>query len=196
MERRRAAWLLSLGLMAAGGFLAHTLAYWLVAPDHEARERLLEKSGHMYMEHWRVCLAICMSVAMLGLAAAFAGRLRGGRSSGFPLSIFALVPPAGFVVQEHVERLVFEGSFPYAAALEPTFLAGILVQIPVALLVYAFTRGLLALGDALVDALGTRGRPRLAPTDLSWLPDEAPLLPTLFPVALGHGPRAPPPLLA
>jgi hypothetical protein len=192
MRRRRLAWLLSLALMAIGGLFAHILAYRLVAPHPARHEELLSSSGHGYHAHWAVCFAVCATVALIGLARVIVDRARGQKPLRLPLWVFGVLPPAGFVVQEHLERFLHTGTFPYAASLEATFLVGILLQIPFALAAFALARILLTFAEILGSRLGAASRPRLAPLTHSWEPSSetrAPRLPVLAP---GHGPRAPP----
>lgn len=196
MQRRRLAWLLSLALMAIGGLFAHMLAYVLVAPHGEHRAQLLTQTGHDYHAHWRLCVAVCGAVALIGLGASVAERARGERPLQLPLWIFALVPPVGFVLQEHLERLLHTGTFPLLAALQPTFVVGILLQVPFALAAFLVARALLAFAAAIVRSLGSASRPRLASAAAWRRPRSAAALPRLSALALGHGPRAPPRLVA
>ena len=192
MSPRRAVWLVCLVLVAVGGLFAHLAAYHLIAPEHAHREHLLQASGHAYLGHLRFCFALCAAIALLGLAGVVVNRLRGGRTGPPPLWIFALLPPVGFVVQEHVERFLSAGASPYATALEPSFLLGLALQIPFALVAFFVARALLALAIAIAEGLRPLARPRLLPDDLSLHP---PLsfagAPTPV-LARGYSQRAPP----
>jgi hypothetical protein len=192
MSPRRAVWLVCLVLVAVGGLFAHLAAYHLIAPERAHREHLLQASGHSYFGHLRLCLALCAAIALLGLAGVVVDRLRGGQIGPPPLWIFALLPPLGFVVQEHVERFLSTGTTPYATALEPAFLLGFALQVPFALIAFFAARALLALTLAIVERL-RRFAPRLAigralasyPA-LSFAPARIPVL------ARGYSERAPP----
>ncbi len=192
MERRRIAWLLSLALMAVGGLFAHMLAYSLVAPDHHARGHMLERTGHSYFEHWPLCASVCGVVVALALVAFVVGRIRGGRPLHAPVWLFALVPPVGFTVQEHLERLIHLGTFPGLALFETTFAVGMLLQLPFALAAFLAARALLALAVALVERLRAEPRPRLVSLDVgSLFATDAPK-PRASALARGYGQRAPP----
>lgn len=191
MPRRRLAWLLSLALMAAGGVIAHALAYRLVAPDAGIGIPG-HRMGHDHYAHWRICLAVFGALAAVGLASAVVQRLRGQGAVSVPLWVFGVLPPAGFVVQEHAERFLAYGSFPVAAALEPTFAVGLLLQLPFALAAYAAARALVAFATALAVRLGSAPRPRLAPLAVAPALAERLPLPRLPLLSLGHGQRAPP----
>lgn len=119
MMRRTLAWLLVLPLAAAGVLAAHTLAYRLTGAD--------TAPGHGYLEHAPQVVAVLASLALLGLALQ---ERSPGRSS---LWWFAPLGPLGFACQEHLERLAHTGHMPWLLT-SPTFLLGILLQIPVVLL--------------------------------------------------------------
>jgi hypothetical protein len=71
---------------------------------------------------------------------------------------FALLAPAAFVVQEHLETLLHTGAAPFGTALQPTFLPGLLLQIPFALAGYAIARALVRLADGVRALIGRRQR--------------------------------------
>jgi hypothetical protein len=188
MQRRRLAWVFALGLMATGGLLAHTLAYRLV-PAHPGESHL---AMHGYEAHWRICLAISLTVAAIGLAGVALERSRGLVPTRLPLWLFSVLPLLGFVFQEHVERALATGAFSTSIAAEPAFLIGLLLQVPFALVAYVVARALLAVATALAERFGGAPRPRLATTRPCWIPGDAPGPPRLTALALGHGQRAPP----
>jgi hypothetical protein len=95
-------------------------------------------------------------------------------------------------VQELVEHGVHAGGSPLGAALEPTFLVGLLLQLPFALAALLVARALLALGGAIRRLLGAT--PRLALPGLAPAPVGIPELPRIAALALGYGERGPPPL--
>ena len=187
----RLAWLLSLGLAAAGGLAAHALAYRVAEPHDERREHLLEETGHGYLDP--VLLgSLCAALVLVG----FAGRILAstGRAGRPPLCLFALAPPLGFALQEHVERALHHDAL-LLAVLEPTFLAGLLLQLPFALAALLAARALFAAADAVARHLGSPPRPRLAPDASLALPGTfwIPSSPTLIGA---RGQRAPPLALA
>lgn len=192
MPRRRLAWLLSLALMAAGGVIAHALAYRLVAAHDVGLGRSSQPVAHDHYVHWRICLAVCGALAAVGLASAVVHRLRGRGAAAVPVWVFGVLPPAGFVVQEHAERFLANGSFPVAAALEPTFAIGILLQLPFALAAYFLARALVAFAAALALRLGEAPRARVVSLADGLAPAEGLPVPLLPLLSLGHGQRAPP----
>jgi len=183
----RLAWLLSLGLAAAGVLAAHGLAYRVAEPHAGRREHLLEQTGHGYLDAG-LLVSLVVSLVLVG----FAGRmLAGGRAERPPLWLFALAPPVGFAVQEHAERFLASDAAALHTVFEPTFLVGLLLQLPFALVALLAARTLLAAADALALALGAPPRLRLAPDACLALPGtyRAPGAPTLVGA---RGQRAPP----
>ena len=190
MGRRRLAWGLTLPLVAAGALSAHVLAYTLVSSDHHSGS-----SAHAALMHWQVCAALSLALAVLAAAGyavdAFSGR--GSRSA--PIWAFALLPPAGFVLQEHLEHVLQHGALSSTLALEPVFLLGLLLQMPFAVAAYLVARAIVSVAVTLIRALA-REHPRLAQTPPRFRVTAEPRVALANPVALGHGQRAPPGLLA
>jgi hypothetical protein len=120
-------WLAVSPVLLAGVLVAHWLAYRLTetpaGPTHE------------YLDHTPQALGVLTLVALLTVA--IGGPLRIRPAWQLPLAALAC-----FVVQEHVERLVHTGELPWILA-SPAFLAGMLLQVPVALLAWALARRLL-----------------------------------------------------
>ena len=188
MFPRALAWLFPLPLVAAVGLAAHALGYRAVAAS---------PAGHAHsMTHgtgaWYVCAALCGVTALVALAGIALVSARRGTALRAPLWLVALVPPLGFTAQEELGRLLHTGA---ALPVEATFLFGLLLQIPVALLALLLVRALLATAAVLVGSLRS-GKPHGHATRIpfarpAWL-DLAPSFPAL---ALGYGERGPPALL-
>jgi apolipoprotein N-acyltransferase len=196
VARRRLAGLISLALMVAGGLGAHELAYRIVASrTHPTHHDAPAADVHSYLGYLPMCIAVCGAVVFVGLAALMVMRLRLRSSVPVtpPLWLFGIVPPIGFAVQEHLERLVATGSFPFGAALEATFVVGVLLQLPFAVAAYLAARALIALAVAVAERCRgaarrfRRARQLVLPRAI-WLPG-----PVACALALGHGERAPPP---
>jgi hypothetical protein len=156
VSRRTVVWLLVLPLAIGGSQAAHSLAYRLAtASDHE-RSHELATSGHAYLDYAPLALAVCAALVALALARELAGVLGGhGRSSRPSALTFAALAPAIFVAQEHVERLAHGGAIPASLLLAPTFLVGLALQLPFALLAYALARLLLRAASAVARLLAS-----------------------------------------
>jgi hypothetical protein len=195
MTRRRAAWVISLPLVVASWLGAHCLAYWLVSPAAERHTGLHAEHGHAWLGYTPAIVLWGLTFVLAGLLLCIGEGLRGHRSSRPPVRLFALLPPFGFTVQEHVERLIASGAIPYDLMVEPTFLFGLALQLPFALAALLLTRALYAvgfgLGRVLARQLALRRPLRYAPSSLLRLPASATLV-TPSVLAVGHGPRAPP----
>lgn len=121
-------WLAVSPLIAGGVLTAHTLAYRLTGTP--------AGSSHDYLEHAPQILLV-LAVASLAFAG-FAARLRLPHAWPFPVAAVAT-----FVVQEHVERFAHTGDLPWLVS-SRVFVVGVLLQLPVALVVWALARRLLA----------------------------------------------------
>ena len=192
MSRLRIAWLACLALMASGSVFAHALAYKIAAPGHGSHAGMNHPQQSGIFPHAELCLAVCGAVALAILAASLFSRLRASRALVAPLWVFALVPPAGFVVQEHLEHALQTGALPLTAFVEPTFALGLVLQAPFALAAFVLARALLALAQALVECLRAAPRLRLVASEPSLLPALLAGAPPLSALASGHGQRAPP----
>lgn len=191
MSRRSVVWLLTVPLAVVGSQLGHALAYRLVTPDTEERAHVLAATGHSYLAYLPFALAVCTAVVLLALTVELGHVVRDGRvarPSGLP---FAVLAPAIFVCQEHFERLLHDGTFPWDAALDRTFVAGLVLQLPFAAVAFIVARFLLRAVCSLGRILGgppprsvsvIAARPRVAFVS-------APRVPVL---ALGYGSRGPP----
>jgi hypothetical protein len=99
-----------------------------------------------------------------------------------------VLPPLAFLVQEHLERLIHDGT-PHVVLTTPV-LAGVLLAVPFGLTAYAVARALLGLTEAAAQALVAR------PPRLVRVPALASAAPRVLAAAvvLGSRPgRGPPP---
>jgi hypothetical protein len=179
-----------------GSQVAHSLAYRLFTPPGAERSHELAATGHSYLTYAPAALALCVVLVVFALAGELRHHLvRTGSRSGRPSVLgFAVLAPAIFISQEHLERLVQDGAFPWTAALQPTFGVGLLLQLPFALIAYVLARLLLRAVGSLSRLLagpplqalrgGCVRRPALRAF--------GPRVPAL---ALGYGSRGPPSLL-
>lgn len=175
MGRRLLAWALVTPMAAAGILVAHALAYWVTGTQPGA--------VHAYLAHGPQVVAV---LATIGLVVLAVEQRELGRRSFLG---FALVAPIGFACQEHLERVVHTGELPWLLT-TPTFLVGLALQLPVALLCAVVAR---RVAGSLRDVRAPSRAGRVA--DL-WLPlSDRPLaIPHVVRLARATG-RAPPPLL-
>jgi hypothetical protein len=195
MSTRGAAWLIGLPLAVASWLGAHCFSYWLVSPGAEQHMGLHAERGHAYLGYTPAIVVWGLALVLAGLMLWVSEGLRGRRPAAPPLRLFALLPPVGFAVQEHLERLIGTGGIPHDLVLEPTFLVGLALQLPFAVVALLLAHALHALGFGLGRVLARdlvlREPIRCAPRALLRPPARATLvaLPVLAP---GRGPRAPP----
>ena len=127
MARRLLAWALVTPVAAAGILAAHALAYRVTGADPGPL--------HDYLEHAPQVVGVLATIALVG----FAVQERSlGRRSAWKLAPLA---PLGFACQEHVERLAHTGELPWLLT-TPTFLVGLALQVPVALVCVLVARRL------------------------------------------------------
>jgi hypothetical protein len=121
--------------------------------------------------------------------------LRGGRVAPPPVRLFVCLPPLGFTLQEHIERLIGTGGVPPDLVLEPTFIVGLALQLPFAVAALLVAHALCAIGFGAGSALCHRlAFPRrmlgASPPSLRFAARALGAASAVL--APGHGPRAPP----
>lgn len=143
MPRYRA-WLIVLPLALAGSELAHTMVNALVGSPTGPGGELFEGRGAVLVP---ALAAAGLAAVLLELGARLLSPA--GHRREVSLLPFAFVAPAAFVLQEHLETFLHGGAIPLGTILEPTFLPGLGLQLPVALASYLVARVLLKLADGI-----------------------------------------------
>jgi hypothetical protein len=180
----------------ASWLTAHCLAFVLAPPAAGEHMHHHAEAGHPYVTSAPVLIAALVTVLAAGLVLCVGEGLR-GRAGGLapPAVLFAVLPPLGFVTQEHVEGLVRSGSLSTHLTTEPTFLVGLALQLPFAVAALLLCRGLYALGYGLGRLLARRLTVATRVRAPALASQRRPVCVTLIPpsvLALGHGSRAPP----
>jgi hypothetical protein len=189
---RLIAWLVTLPLAVAGTQFVHSLAYRITTPADSERALELSATGHGYAGYIPLALAIGTVLVAFALIAEGLHLVRASSRSIEPRAWhFAVVAPALFAVQEHLERLIHDGAFPWTTVLGASFIAGLLLQFPFALVAYVLARVLLDAARSIGDLLLRRRRKRPRPDAASW-PAAAIVAPRLPALAHGYGSRGPP----
>lgn len=129
--------------MLVGMEAAHALAYRLVFPQASVRGAMLAATGHAYTAWLPLVLALGGAVALVGLAAAVTDVVCGRHVRELGAAAFAALPPLAFALQELLELSLHTGHVALHAFAEPTFLPGLALQLPFALLAFVVTRLLL-----------------------------------------------------
>jgi hypothetical protein len=151
--RRAFTWALTLPLMLGGIEAGHALAYRLVYPQLDAR--VLLATGHAYLAWLPLLFGVTGALALVALVAAGIDAARGRSPRELPAWAFAVVPPVAFVLQEVLELSLHTGTLGWRAVLAPTFLPGVVLQLPLALLTYIAARLLLRTAERLGRALAS-----------------------------------------
>ena len=191
--RRALTWFLALPLIVVGSQIAHGLAYWWAYPIADIRDAILAHTGHGYLSYAPLLLSFLAALELLVVGVLVWDSVRGNAGRGLPTWVFLWLPLVGFVVQEHFERLIATGSFPWWAVEAPTFWRGLVLQIPLGLAAYALARALRRAAEVVAAVLVRRRdgatSHRLAPLR-TWAAPAALL--RLAPLALCAAGRAPP----
>ena len=167
VNRRLVAWLLSVPLMVGGTEAAHWLAYRLVYPVGWERSQVLAESGHGYFSLLPLLGGVAGALVVSGVFLHGRAVSRGGagRVREVRLAQFAALPPLAFALQEHLERLIHDGTI-VGVALEPTFMLGLLLQLPFAVVAYLLARFVLGVAGRVARVL--TGRTASRPRSLPW----------------------------
>jgi hypothetical protein len=190
MQRRALPWLLALPLLAAGSLTAHSLAYRIVQPGAEPRRELLNGTGHGYLGALPF-LAGGLIALLVAATVCYALRATRGRPVRTPSWPLILLPPLGFAIQEHAERFVAGAGDVPATALEPTFLVGMALQLPFALVAFLAARRLARAATELGKALSAPPQPTPRRRERSRQPVDVALARRAA-LALGYAERGPP----
>lgn len=135
--------MLSLPIALAGMFAAHQLGYVLAAPAADARSALMLRDGHEYFSSLIYFGMAATTVLLAGMFMLLRRYLSSGERATLDSRLFLLVCPLIFIVQENAERAgVGELANP-AMWIEPAFVAGLLLQVPFALVAWFSARMLL-----------------------------------------------------
>ena len=192
VTRTRLPWLLALPLIAAGSLAAHSLGYVVARPDVERQAREAQEAGGTYLPQLPPLAGLLLALAIALIASRVVSAARGTRTGGASPWWFFLLPPLGFALQELLERVVHAESFPFQAAFEPAFLAGLLLQLPFGLIAFLVARALLAVARRILGTLVGRFRSRALGLPPDGPPPLAVSLPRIAALALGRSGRGPP----
>jgi hypothetical protein len=148
--------------MLVGTEAAHAVAYRLVFPESSLRSSFLAATGHGYAAWLPVVLAAAAAVALVSAVAAAVDAVRGRRVRELGPVAFAVLPPLAFALQELLELSLHTGGVAWHAFAEPTFLPGLLLQLPFALAAFLAARLLLRAAVRIARALAHPRPARLA----------------------------------
>ena len=198
--RRRLPWLVALPLMAAGSLAAHALSSLFAGARAESTvsteggmHDLADRSNTGFAAHSVLPLGIVLALAGATGVSWLIPRLRGRPRQGATPSLFFTLPPLAFSLQELIERLLHAEAAPFQAALEPRFLIGLALQVPLGLAALLAARLLLRVVRRIADALTRTRSVTAVRRTLTVRPPIACELPRIPALALGYSQRGPPP---
>jgi hypothetical protein len=140
--------------------------------------------------YWPLAVALASVLVLLAFVVDLASRLRDPAATTLRPGHFAVVAPAVFACQELLERGVQTHTFPIDAVADRTFLVGLALQLPFALLAYGAARWLLRVSASL--ALRLAPRPVARCTVASIHHPGGLDVPARLSLVSRHGPRGPP----
>jgi hypothetical protein len=193
--RRRLTWFVAVPLLLASSQAAHFLAYRIVYPGTPLRAQVLLATGHGYLDRLPLVFGAAGAIALVALLVAVVDASRGHAARALPPWAFGLLAPAAFVIQEYLERSLHSGTFAWHTAAAPTFLPGLLTQVPLALLAWLAARLLLRAAAHAGRSLASQP-PRFAPEPLVFLVPVPPAMPRARALARRLAERGPPLLVA
>jgi hypothetical protein len=183
-SRPGSAWLVFFATILVGWLAAHVFGHWFAA--HPAGSHSSRGDGYLP--------GLAFAIALLAVGTV-SGLLLSPRARALPVPspILVLVPPAGFLLQEYVERCLQAGHFAHSHALtEPALLLCFVLQAPFAVVAYMAAKALLGCVDALTRFRQGAARVRAVPAHLLPVPIGLGPTPTAL-LSSGHGQRGPPP---
>jgi hypothetical protein len=188
---RSCLWLLAAPLVAAGTLGGHAVGFRVAHADPVDHAHALEATGHGYLDHAPLVVGLALALTAVAVVLRVIAAARGTSARAAPPWMFAALPPVVYAVQEHLERLLHGEHVVWATALEPSFVAGLLLQIPFALAALLLARALAAIADAVGRVLATARIPRVVAGCALARPAEA-ALPRIRVASLAYGGRGPP----
>jgi hypothetical protein len=183
-----------MSVCVAGWLIAHALAYRLLASGDGGTGALVERTGHGHLAFSPYLIAASATVILLAVGAAVvAGTTRRTRPA-VPLPYVVVLPLLDFVSHTALESVHSGHVVSTAAALEPVFLVGLALQVPLALAALLLARVALAWAEGLGRGLTPRWRPRPlalaspAPPRLLIGTEHRPIIPALCSCCAERGP--------
>jgi hypothetical protein len=189
VARSRADGLVLAPLLIVAALAAHAGAYVIAVPDARARAAALGRTGHAYLAWAPDVAGLAGLLLVVALALRAVAASHGARSGRIHPSV-ALVPAAGFLVQEALERLLLGGVSPSYLAERPV-LIGIALQLLLGALAVAAGRLLVRSMERIGRRLRDRRRIRW-PAPRGARPAVRPSFLRPQPLALKLAGRAPP----
>jgi hypothetical protein len=197
--RRRLPWLVALPLMAAGSLAAHALSSAFVGVRAESAvgpeggmHDFVGRSSTGLAAYSAVLLGIVAALAAVASASWLIAYLRGRPRRGASAWLFFALPPLAFSLQELIERGLHAEAAPFQAALEPRFLIGLALQIPLSLAALVAARLLLRVARRIAAVLTRRRSVAALRRTLAVRLPLACELPRIPALALGYSQRGPP----
>jgi hypothetical protein len=141
---RRVSWLVAVALAWTGSVATHSLGLLHGAGEGAERLGVLAEAAHATVGQVPLPVGLLAAVALTWLAGWVLSAVRRRPARPLAPGWLLAVPLLGWALQEAAERLLGVESFPFAAAREPAFLKGLVVQVLFGVLAVLVARLLLA----------------------------------------------------
>ena len=145
------------------------------------------------MDRLPLLFGVAGAVVLVSLIVGIGDAARGRTARPLPAWAFALLPLTAFSLQEILERSLHTGTIMWQAVESPTFVPGLILQLPFAVAAFMTARLLLRTASAVAKMIAKRRRspgPQRAPAQVR--PPLVVRLPRLTPLAGAAAGRAPP----
>jgi hypothetical protein len=188
-SRPHVAWLAFLATILVGWLAAHGFGHWIAG--HQVAGSHASGGGYLATVP---ALAFAIGLLVVGTVSGLL-LLPRARALPLPSPVLVLVPPAGFLLQEFVDRSMQAGHLNHGHAVtEPALLLCFMLQAPFGLIAYLAVKALLGCVDALTRFRLEAARIHAVPLHLLPVPIGLGATPTAL-LSSGHGQRGPPPVL-
>ena len=183
MSRRLIAWLVAFPLMAAGTYLSHCYVYGYAAAGHVHHAASGDRGVAFFCG--TPFLLACLAMVGMSFAARSVQALSERPKASLAAWPFGVLPVLGFLLHQWISAA------ETGMAVDKTFLAALLLQVPFGLAAYFVARWLLRLADRIGETLAPR-RARLRALPRIAFPPSALFVPHRVALASASRPRAPP----
>ena len=151
VRTRTTLWTLTLPFLVLSETAGHTVVARLFDPHGERHIQTQD-----YLEYVQAAGAICLALAAAMLVCRAVAAFRGRPAESLPTWYLSAVPPAAFLLHEHLESFVHKGEIDWLTSFEPAVVLGAVIQLPCGLLAIWMVRTLLRAADELGHALSRR----------------------------------------
>jgi hypothetical protein len=191
MARGTWMWVVAAALMVAGSLGAHLVGDLIGASPDGDHAEAARSGGHVLAGAAPLFAGVVIVLVVAAVFGLVAMRIAPSARRTLPWLVWML-PIAGLLIQEALERVTFAELPGFTAAHDPSTVTGMLVQVPFALVLVWLARRLVIAARAVVHRFARRMQHRLRRGPPRWRAPASVRLPRIASVALGYSQRGPP----